>query len=78
MGLGRFGNGRIDRKRGEERSLFSSSSGSEEDEESDADEVDDESRVARPRLSEKDVLEEELEIECLLADRCSKTPSPKS
>lgn len=78
MGRGRFGNGRIDRKWGEERSLLSSPSGSEDDEESDEDEVDDESRVARPRLSEKDVLEDELEIECLLAGRCSKTPNPKS
>jgi hypothetical protein len=77
MGLGRFGNGRIDRRRGEERSLSSSSSVCE-DEGSDDDEVDDESHVARPRLSQKDVLEDELEFEYLLAGRCSKTPSPKS
>ena len=70
MGLWRFG-----RKRGEpdEPSLFVSSSGSEE--ESESDRVDDESLVTRPRLPE----EEELEIEYdLLAGRCSKTPSPKS
>jgi hypothetical protein len=55
MGLGRFGNGCFDRKRGEELSICSSSSWSSEDEESEADRADDESRVARPRLPEKDV-----------------------
>ena len=39
--------------------------------------MDDESRTERSRLPD-DVLEDELEIECLLAGRCSKTPSPKS
>jgi hypothetical protein len=77
MGFGRFGNGRTDRNWGEELFLLSWSSWSSEDEESDADRVDDESHVARPRLPEKD-LEDELEIERLLAGRCSKTPSPKS
>jgi hypothetical protein len=75
MGLWRFGNGRIGRKRGEpeEPSPFASSSGSEE--ESESDRVDDESPVTLPRLPEE---EDELEIEYdLLAGRCSKTPSPK-
>jgi hypothetical protein len=78
MGLGRFGNGHVDRKWGEELSLLSWSSWSSEDEESEADRVDDESRIARPKLPEKDVSDDELEIECLLAGLCSKTPSPKS
>ena len=78
MGLWCFGNGRIGRKWGEpeELSLFASSSGSEEDFESDSDRVDDESEspVTRPRLPEED----EPEIESDLATgRCSKTPSPK-
>ena len=75
IGLGRFGNGRIGRKRGEpeEPSLFASSSGSEE--ESESDRVDDESLVTLLRLSDE---EDELEIECdPLAGRCSKTPRPK-
>jgi len=76
MGLWCFGNGRFGRMRGgpEEPSLFASSSGSEEESESDT--VDDESLVTRPRLPEEE--EDELEIEDdLLAGRCSKTPSPK-
>ena len=78
MGLWRFGSGRFGRKRGEpdEPSLFVSSSGSEEESESESDRVDDESLVTRSRLPEE---EDELEIEYdLLAGRCSKTPSPKS
>lgn len=59
------------------QSIFSLSSRSEEDDESEDDRVDDESRIARSRLPDED-LEDELEIECLLAGRCSKTPSPKS
>jgi hypothetical protein len=60
----------------EPSSLFASSS---EESVSVSDRVDDESLVARPRrLPEEEEEEEELEIECdLLADRCSKTPSPK-
>lgn len=79
IGLWRFGNERIGRMRGEpeEPSLFASSSGSEEESESDTVEsVDDESLVTRPGLPEEE--EDELEIEHdLLAARCSKTPSPK-
>jgi hypothetical protein len=84
MGLWRFGNGRVGRKRGgpEEPSSFaSSSSGSEKDSDSDSDSdaVDDESPVTRPRLPEEEE-EDELEIEdnLLAGGRCSKTPSPKS
>src|ERR1700733_5372479 len=77
MGLWRFGNGRIGRKRGEpdseEPSLFASSSGSgsegESESESESDKVDDEPLVTL-RLPDE---EDELEIECdLLAGRCSK------
>jgi hypothetical protein len=56
----------------EEPSLFASSSGSEEESESDRE--DDEPLVTRPRLPEEDELEIEYD---LLAGRCSKTPSPK-
>jgi hypothetical protein len=83
IGLWRFGNGRIGRMRGdpEEPPLFASSSGSEEESESESDtveSVDDESLVTRPGLPEEEEEEDELEIEHdLLAARCSKTPSPK-
>ena len=75
MGLWRFGNGRMGRVRGEpeEPSLFASESSSGSEEDSDSDSVDDESSL--PRLPDE---EDELEIEYdLLAGRCSKTPSPK-
>ncbi len=88
MGPWRLGNGRIGRERCEpvKPSLFvsESSSESEEDREleadSDREEDESESLVTRPRLPERDDLEDdELEVECdLLADRCSKTPRPKS
>jgi len=77
MGLRRFSNGRISRKRGEEPSLFASSSGSGDDRESEADRVDDESLVTGSRLLEKDGLEDELVIECFLVGRRSKKRRPR-
>ena len=79
MGWARLGNGRIDRALGVNPSPFSSSSESE-DEENDESEsaADDESRVEWFRLPDEDVSEDELEVECSLVRRCSKTPSPKS
>ena len=76
MGLWRFGNGRIGRKRGDTEvpsrsSLFASTSGSEEK----SDSV--ESLVTRPRLPESDEDELEIEYDLLATGRCSKTPSPK-
>ena len=78
IGLWRFGNGRIGRKRGEpkEPSLLASSSRSESEEESESDRVDDESLVTRSRLPDEEVDELEIEYD-LLAGLCSKTPSPK-
>jgi hypothetical protein len=63
----------------EEPSLFASSSGSEEESESDIESVDDESLVTQPRLpeEEEDELSVEFEYDLLAGGRCSKTPSPK-
>lgn len=79
MGRARLGNGRIDREPGEYPSPLSSSSESEDEEDDESESVvDDESRESWLWLPEDDVTEDELEVECSLVRRCSKTPSPKS
>ncbi len=73
MGLRRFSNGRTSRKRGEEPSLFTSSSGSGDNREYEADRVDDESLVTRFR---RDNLENKVEMECSLLAVVRRNPGP--